>query len=165
MCIAFLKKDLIPDTIKVSQKIFSVGVRTTVLKFYLKSHSDNLKSKIDEWHVAAQKELAVFQESIARADPKKKAEMLNQLANYKPTSTAKTLEEINDIINEKPIFSMDIAGAYAIYGVGDTSWRSGSSAVWTTLSSYIPLNIGGGMINKNYFNLNFSLRYLVDNYH
>ena len=163
--LAFLKKDLIPDTFEISQKIFSVGVRTTVIKFYLKSHYENLKNKIDEWHTAAQKELEVFQEGIARADPKKKAEMLIQLANYKPTTTAKKLEEINDIINEKPIFSIDIAGAYAIYGVGDTSWKSGRLGAWTTLSSYIPLNIGGGTINKNYFNLNFSLRYLVDNYH
>ena len=163
--IAFLKKDLIPDTIKVSQKIFSAGIRTTVVKLYMKTHAESLKNKINEWHEAAQKELEIFQEGIARATPAKKAEMEKQLLNYKPESNTQLLKELNDIINQKPIFSMDIAAAYAVYGVGDTAWRSGRSGIWTTLSSYIPLNIGGGAINKNYFNLNFSLRYLFDNFH
>ncbi|MEP7239039.1 MAG: hypothetical protein ABI685_14265 [Ferruginibacter sp.] len=163
--LAFLNKDMVPDTIKVNQKIFSIGVRTTVLKYYMKSHAENLKNKISEWHEAAQKELEIYQEAITRADPKKQAEMLKQLANFKPSGTSTELKEINDIINEKPIFSLDVAGAYAIYGIGDSAWKSGRSGIWTTLSSYIPLALGGEKINKNYFNLNFSLRYLFDNYH
>ena len=172
---AFLKKDLIPDTIKTAQKIFSVGVRSTVIKLYQKSHSEMLKKKINEWHETAQKELRLIMDPIDEIDRdntlsdlqklKKKTDLLKRVANVKTTGTAEQLREINDIINQKPIFSMDIAAAYAVYGVGDTSWRSGRSGIWTTLSSYIPLNVGGGAINKNYFNLNFSLRYLFDNFH
>jgi hypothetical protein len=162
--IAFLNKDMIPDSNKVSQKIFSFGARATVIKIYLKGHSANLKNKINEWHDAAQKELEVFQEAITRADPKKQAEMLKQLANYKPTGTTEKVKEINDIINEKPILSVDIAAAYATYGINDSVWRSGRSGIWTTVSSYIPLGLGTEKVNKNYFNLNFSFRYLFDNY-
>jgi len=173
--IAFLKKDLIPDTIAVSQKIFSAGLRTTVVKFYLKDHAVLLNKKINEWHKTAQKELELVMEPINEIDRdnslddlqklQKKTALLKKVANIKTTGTAEQLRQINDIINQKPVFSMDIAAAYAIYGVGDTSWRSGRSGIWTTLSSYVPLNIGSSEINKNYFNMNVSVRYLFDNYH
>ena len=173
--LAFLNKDMVPDTIKVNQKIFSIGVRTTVLKYYMKSHSENLKNKISEWHETAQKELDLIFVPINEIDRdttlneiqklKKKTELLKRISNIKTTGTSEQLKDINDIINEKPIFSLDIAGAYAIYGIGDSTWKSGRSGIWTTLSSYIPLALGGEKINKNYFNLNFSLRYLFDSYH
>ncbi|MGB4846187.1 MAG: hypothetical protein WBP16_17090 [Ferruginibacter sp.] len=171
---AFLKKDLIPDSNAIAQKIFSVGLRTTVVKIYMKSHYENLKKKIGEWHETAQKELSIIMapiDAISRDTTlsfeqkiNKKAELLQKVADLKTTGTAEQLKKINDIINQRPIFSMDIAAAYAIYGVGDTSWRSGRSGIWTTLSSYIPLKIGDKEINRNYFNLNFSVRYLFDNY-
>jgi hypothetical protein len=172
--LAFLKKDMIPDTLEVSQKIFSIGVRSTIVKLYQKSHSESLKNKIGEWHEAALFELGGIQaildkisrdKTLSAADKlKKKSEALLKESNLKTNKSSEKLKEINDIVNQKPIFSLDIAGAYAIYGIGDSVWKSGRSGIWTTLSSYIPLAIGKDEINKNYFNLNFSLRYLFDNY-
>ena len=67
-------------------------------------------------------------------------------------------------MNQKPIFSWDIAAAYATYGIGDSVWKTGRYGVWTSVSSFLPLDIGGNKPNKNYFNLNLLFRYLVDNY-
>lgn len=165
--VGFLTKDLIPDTIRSDQKIFSIGIRTTVIKIHGESYQTNLKSKIKAWHDKALMEIAILQEVITRDTSPvslKRDEMLKELANYKPKSTSQELKEINDLMNEKPIFSLDVAGAYATYGINDSAWKSGRSGIWTTLSSYIPLDSKETKPHKNYFNFNFALRYLVDNY-
>jgi hypothetical protein len=162
---AFLKKDLIPDSSNSSQKMFSIGLRSTLIKIHPRSYSERLKNKIAEWHSAAQSELEIFQEAIARADPKKKMELLKQAANYKPSATDAIVKEINKIFLQKPIFSWDVAAAFVTYGIGDTSWRKGRSGIWTNLASYLPLDLGEDKeVNSNYINLNLSLRFLSDNY-
>lgn len=172
--VAFLNKDLIPDTITASQKIFSAGIRTTILKFHKKGYADTLNNKLKFWHDEAQKELEQLQskqEALARANDsaeanKAKAEIRSiqaQMQQSKQFKSASIANEIRDIINEKPIFSWDVAAAYAIYGINDSIWRTGRSGIWTTLSTYIPLDKKGDK-PENYFNLNFSLRYLFDNY-
>jgi hypothetical protein len=165
LSMAFLKKDLIPDTSKTLQKMFSLGLRSTIIKIHTRSYSESLKNKIAEWHSAAQSELEIIQEAIARADPKKKMELLKQAANYKPSTTDNLVKEINKTFLQKPIFSWDVAAAFVTYGIGDTSWHKGRSGVWTNLASYLPLALGEDKdVHSNYINLNFSLRFLSDNY-
>lgn len=163
--IAFLNKDLIPDTIDASQKILSIGINTTLIKVHLKSYATDINNKITEWHEAAQLELDKVQEEITReVDPERKKALLKKFANYKPVSTSGILEEINEIINRKPIFSWDIAAAHSTYGINDSVWRSGRSGIWTTLSTYLPLALGDERTFKNYLNINFVFRYLMDKY-
>ena len=162
---AFLKKDLIPDTSNSLQKMFAIGLRSTIIKIHSRSYSENLKNKIAEWHSAAQAELEIFQEAIARADPKKKMELLKQAANFKPSATDAIVKEINKVLLQKPLFSWDIGTAFVTYGVGDSSWHKGRSSVWTNLASWLPLDLGEDKdVNNNYINLNFSFRFLSDSY-
>ena len=162
--LAFLKKDLIADTLDNAQKMFSLGVRTTILKFHNKKYAAAINAKIKEWHELTQVEMAVVQEKLTRASDAERAELLQEFTNFKPKNTAAKLKEISELIAQKPLFSWDIAGAFATYGVGDSTWKAGRTGVWTTLSTYLPLG-KEKEIQKNYFNLNVVLRYLRDNYH
>jgi hypothetical protein len=167
--LAFLNKDLIPDTIKTAHKIISAGIRTTLVKMHLKNYAADLNKKLNYWHSLTQSEIDLdLQTELARAgsDPEKRKEAQDKIkAKYsKSSKTGEIVKEINDIVNQKPIFSWDLAAAYASYGINDSAWKSGRFGIWTTLSSYIPLAIGNEKVNKNYFNLNFLVRYLTDNY-
>jgi len=162
--LAFLKKDLIADTLDNAQKMFSLGVRTTILKFHNKKYAAAINAKIKEWHELTQVEMAVVQEKLTRASDAERAELLQEFTNFKPKNTAAKLKEISELIAQKPLFSWDIAGAFATYGVGDSTWKAGRTGVWTTLSTYLPLG-KEKEIQKNYFNLNLVVRYLRDNYH
>ena len=162
--LAFLKKDLIADTLDNAQKMFSLGVRTTILKFHNKKYAAAINAKVKEWHRLTQLEIAVVQEKLTRASDAERAELLQEFTNFKPKNTAAKLKEISELIAQKPLFSWDIAGAFATYGVGDSTWKAGRTGVWTTLSTYLPLG-KEKEIQKNYFNLNLVVRYLRDNYH
>jgi hypothetical protein len=165
LSIAFLNKDLIPDSSKVQQKVFSFGIRTTLIKIHQKGYADKIEKKITAWHDKAQKELAVLQEEMATATPEKRRELSERAVNYRPQGTSNVLKEINDLVNQKPIFSWDFAGAYATYGINDSTWNYGRSGIWTSISTFLPLDLGEpSNSKKSYFNLNFLLRYLVDNY-
>lgn len=163
--VAFLTKDLIPDTSAMQQKMVSLGVRTTLVKLHLKSYAGRLKEKIAAWHAAAQKELEIFQADIARAEGQKKLELIKQLANFKPSTTSNLVQEINDIILQKPVFLWNVAAAHATYGVGDSSWQTGRYGIWTNLSSFLPLALGNpDAIKNNYISLNLSFRFITDHF-
>ena len=165
--IAFLNKDLIPDTSGLTQKLFSAGVRTTIIKIHPQKYYTSLSDKIAEWHETALRELmnSPIQAQLTREDDTAKRRKIIQQYLLTPSSTREIVEDINDIILQKPIFCWDVAAAYMVYGVGDTSWRTGRSGIWTNVSSYLPLDLGTeNNVNKNYLNLNFSVRFLSDNY-
>ena len=160
---AFINKDLIPDTSSVTQKIFSIGVRTTIIKIHAKGYVDSLKSKINQWHSAAQSEIdanAVLQAAIAR-HPEQTEQLI---AQYKEILTGGLLGDINTLINQKPLFSWDVAAAYSVYGINDDQWMTGRTGIWTTFSTYLPLDLGTSKPNTNYLNLNLICRYLSDNF-
>ncbi len=165
--IAFLNKDLIPDTIKAEQKMFSVGVRTTVIKLHPKKYYNALAAKISLWHDMALSELMTspLLAQVAREPDTAKKRKLMENFLLKPSSTYKVAEEINEIILQKPIFSWDVASAFIAYGIGDTAWRKGRFGVWTNLSSFLPIALGDETeARKNYINLNFGVRFVSDNY-
>jgi hypothetical protein len=160
--VSFLNKDLIPDSADAAQKIFAIGAKTTIIKIHAKSYSASLNKKMDAWHAAALDELSVAQDAIANEpDSAKRRLLIRQFANMKPQTTGDLAQQINDQINEKPIFSWDIAAAYATYGIGDTSWQTGRAGAWTTLATYVPL----GKNTKNYLDINIAARYQLDNYY
>lgn len=162
---AFINQDLIPDSIAQSQKIFSVGVHSTLIKIHSKKYSKLLGSKLEEWHEAAQKELAV---ALANQPPDSPAVAYEaywqKFTDMKPTTTGEIFDEINDIMNEKPVLSLDISAAYANYGINDSIRKTGRVGVWATISSYIPIKLDDDEVNKNYFAFFGYLRYLQDNY-
>ncbi len=45
--IAFLQKDLVPDSAEASQKVFSAGFRTTVIRIYSSAHANKLNGIIN----------------------------------------------------------------------------------------------------------------------
>ena len=165
--IAFINKDLIPDTSSSAQKVFSLGVRSTLIKLYQHDHARQLGEKIAEWEKAAQEELSANKSIIAKlarldpSDPNYEANRMKILSSYKESKTPDVFKEVNDLIAQKPVFSWDIAAAWAIYGINDQEIRTGRAGAWTTLSSYIPLSKN---VPNNYFNINASVRYLADNF-
>lgn len=165
--VAFINKDLIPDTSSATQKVFSVGVRSTLIKLYARGHATQLGEKIAEWETAAQQELTANQSIIAKlarldpSDPNYAANRLKILGSYKESKTPEVFKEVNDLITQKPIFSWDVAAAWAVYGINNQQIRTGRTGAWTTFSSYIPLS---KTMPNNYFNINASVRYLVDNF-
>jgi hypothetical protein len=167
MSVAFINKDLIPDTSKSLQNIFSIGLRSTLIKVYRAGHAQQLGEKIAEWEKAAQQELSDNQAIIMKlarldsSDPNYAANRLKILKSYKESQTPDVFKDVNDLINQKPIFSWDVAAAWAVYGINNQEVRTGRTGAWTTLSSYIPLS---KKVPGNYFNINASVRYLVDNF-
>jgi hypothetical protein len=165
--VAFINKDLIPDTSTATQKIFSIGARTTLIKLYQNGHARQLGEKIAEWETAAQQELNDNQTIIIKlarldsSDPNYAANRLKILNGYKESKTPDIFKEVNDLIVQKPVFSWDVAAAWAVYGINNQEIKTGRAATWTTLSSYIPLSKD---VANNYFNINFSVRYLMDNF-
>jgi hypothetical protein len=163
--LAFINQDLIPDTVKQSQKIFSIGIQSTIIKIHSKHYQKALGSKLKEWHDAAQKELEVALANQPADSPQVVFEAYWQkFTDMKPTTTGKIFDDINDIMNEKPLFSLNIAAAYANYGINNSAWKTGRTGIWTTLSSYLPLKLSDDDVNRNYFSFFGYFRFLQDNY-
>lgn len=159
----FFNKDLIPDDNDVLTKIVSVGIHTNLLKIQGNYYADSMNKLLDKWHILAQSEmdenLELFTE-ISR-HPERAEELQSQ---FVPTLTAATVNEINALVNQKPLFSWDISAAYASFGVGDSSWVTGRIAIWSSFSSYLTLNQPAKGKNASHLSIHASLRYLDDHY-
>ncbi len=118
---------------------------------------------MNEWHTQALEELNVANlEKNLRSNTENKAEtILTSLKKLKSDSLANT---VKDLLNIKPIFSWDIASAYAIYGIGDSNWQTGRIGIWSTITSNIPIQFDKNKSSTNYLNLNLCVRYLHDAY-
>ena len=166
--VAFINKDLIPDTSKATQNIFSLGVHTTLIKIYGNKRTALLAEKINQWEKDALNELnanANILDEIARLDPadtafktKKKA----ILKKYAEINTPGDFKSINELIAQKPFFAWDFAAAWAVYGVNSQTAQTGRIGAWTSAALNIPIGTGGA---NNYFNLNALGRYIIDNFY
>jgi hypothetical protein len=87
-----------------------------------------------------------------------------QNAEKKDSKSKKLVKKIEELSQQKPLFSWDLAGAYAVYGIADENWKSGRTGAWTTLSSYISLAKKDEEPSGKYLNLNLSARSLFDNF-
>ena len=159
LSVAFTTKDMIPDTFNSTQKIFSVGFRSTVIKVYKKKHIDDLKAKINTWaNTPIPADLAI--RLAGRSD----AEIQKIVEQYWQDNPDALAGVIADLAAEKPIFSWSIAGAYATYGIGDSSWQTGRSGLWTTIATNLPLFPEAGKAASNYLSILANARYLNDQY-
>jgi hypothetical protein len=163
--LAFINQDFVPDSIKQSQKIFSVGIHSTIIKIHSKNYAKALASKLQQWHDAAENELEfALAGQPSELDTVAYKAYWQRFTDLKPTTTGEIFGNINDIMNEKPLFSLNVAAAYANYGINDSIWKTGRTGVWTTLSSYLPLKLDDDGVNRNYFALFGYFRFLQDNY-
>jgi hypothetical protein len=172
--LGFITKDMVPDSSDLNQKIASFGIRLTVLKIMKKGYAKTTIEKMNKFLVST----VSYNDSIIAItsrihhlnltdkeikDSAQKAIEIFQKEYYlNDQGIKKTVEEIRDLIEEKPIFNIDIAGALAEYGIGDTVWKTGRSGGWLTASSFIPLSCEDD--NENYFDLLASIRFLSDQY-
>lgn len=162
---AFVNKDLIPDTSSLSQKIFSIGLHSNILKYNRPLYANELDKEINNWHQAVQAELTVLQEELNQENDPVKRRKLQQQQNNKvlPVSSDIT-RKINAIINQKPLFSWDIAAAYSVYGINNDRFRTGRTGIWTTIASYFPFGKKTDEGNQNYLDLLLCSRYIHDNF-
>jgi hypothetical protein len=162
---AFVNKDLIPDTAKTTQKVFALGIHTTLLKIHRKGYANDLADKIAKWHTAAIKEMTDNKDlirdlGILGSDPADADKRAALIARYADQKSHIALGDIKELINQKPVLNLDLAGAYSVYGVTDQQAKTGRIGGWATLSSYISLSKLPD--NKNYFEISASARYLSD---
>jgi len=166
--IAFINKDLIPDTSSKTQSIFSIGIHTTLVKVYGADHAKKLAGLLDRWEKSALGELKSshndsLRRLMTRLDPSDTAYKTKIAAlqkQYIEDQTPVNLQAINQLLAQKPYFAWDMSAALAEYGVNNQSVQTGRAGVWTSLSSNIPL----GKDSTNYFNMNLLGRYLFDNF-
>ena len=160
LSVAFLIKDMIPDSINSNQKIFSVGGRTTLLRVRSSSYEKDLNEKLNHWHSVVQPELDNMNNAII-SNPDKADSIVAATLKLK-SERSQITDEIKELMEQKPVFNWDVAGAFSQYGVGDSVWKSGRSGIWTTLSSFIPLD--KSKHHQQYLDLLISTRYLNDHY-
>ncbi len=164
LSVAFVNADLIPDQIDEQQKILSLGLNSTLIKIQQRGYASALNQEIQNWHTAAQEELKIMQEAMEQEpDRAKQKKLQQQLNNSSWPVSAESAEKIRKIINQKPVFSLNIAGAYALYGIDDQRFASGRSGIWTTLASYLPLS-KKKEISENYFKILIHSRYMTDRF-
>ncbi|SFD98814.1 hypothetical protein SAMN05518672_10452 [Chitinophaga sp. CF118] len=166
--VAFLQKNVIPDSANSNAKVFSVGFRTTILKIHEKNYATELGDLTDAWHSDALKNIDAvvkgnlqFREAVFNGDTTTQRMIRKRINDSLNLITSK--ENAADLVDEKllqkPILQWDMAGAYATYGIGDTSWQTGRAGVWTTVALNIPLS----KKNKiNYLSFTGYARYMYD---
>jgi len=161
--VGFLNKDMVPDPIDLSQKIVSAGFRSTILRIHKPGYAPGLNRLIENWHTEVQKEFDEYALLMAQVaiDSTKMNELLEKFTAAGSGSIARAIQEQ---INRKPLFSWDLGGAYATYGIGDSTWKTGRFGIWTTLSLYHNFRPAAGGSTDSYLNLGLSFRYLDDEY-
>lgn len=174
--IAFLSKDMVPDTADVAQKVFSAGFRTTLVKAYPSGYASDLAGVIDRYSDWSKRDI----EAWVTADPHygryqreenwDAIDALTQLYDSDSTKSAiKTAVDslrrlLKNKLAEKPLVQWDLAGAYATYGIADTAWRTGRAGMWTSLSLNTPLSRDKNGTGVNYLSLAVYARYMYDSY-
>lgn len=160
--IAFLQKNIIPDSANTNSKIFSVGFHTTVLKIHEKNYATELGQLADRWHFSAIGNIdsvvvnnEAFREAAFRGDTAAQRKIRMEITNLYNNAAI----QVDEKLLQKPLLQWDIAGAYAVYGIGDTSWQTGRAGAWTTLALNIPLSRERA---RNYFTVIGYARYMYD---
>jgi hypothetical protein len=155
----------VPDVIEKEQKVLSVGFHSNVIKIQRRGYALAISNEINNWHKEVQEELAIMQEALIQEnDPVKRKKLQQELNNKSWPVTADIASKINAIINEKPIFSWNLAAAYSLYGIDDRRFETGRTGGWTTLASFIPIRTQAEPVNQNYLKLLLYSRYMHDGF-
>jgi hypothetical protein len=166
LSIGFVNKDMIPDNLEKNQKIFSIGVHSTLVKVYGKEHTKHLNNAINDWHKHALEDIKTNQhyiDAIARLDataPDYQAQVDAITKDITVKLSSPDLKIINKLIIEKPVFAWDFSTAIAGYSISSEEVKTGRASVWTDLSLNLKLDKNA----TNYFSINALGRYLYDRY-
>lgn len=155
---ALMKKDLIPDNIDNAHKVASAGFRTTFLRVQRKEYVTEANKLITEWHKAT---LMTLSEEAQDASARGDTAALNSLF-LKDAKVVAVSKKLSELIAQKPIFSWELAGAYASYGINDTDWQMGRAGVWTTAS--LNLSLADCVKKKCYFSIHGVGRYIQNDF-
>lgn len=163
--LAFVNKDLIPDLAEQEQKILSVGFHSNVVKIHRPGYATALNAEINKWHQKVQEELTIMQEILNQEPNRAKQKKLQQELNNKtwPVS-ADIASKINGLINQKPIFSWNLAAAYSLYGIEDRRFETGRTGLWTTIASFVPIGKPEEPVSQSYLKLLIYSRYMHDGF-
>ncbi len=164
--LAFIQKDMVPDTIANAQKIISAGVRTTLIKVNRKGYAREISDEMKAWHSKTLTELDLILDMPTGLNAEQKKDFIkNANAKFKTGTAAK----IKELMNERPVFSWDLAAGVSGYGLNDTIWKTGRAGVWTTFSGAAPFFISAKKKSNNktqsYFDGLLSFRYMYDGFH
>ncbi|MCE7057978.1 hypothetical protein LZF95_25055 [Algoriphagus sp. AGSA1] len=168
--IAFLQKDLVPDSVDSAQKIFSAGLRTTIIRVYTGAYNEKLSTIINEirnFQATRMAERIDDPDIIAAqlsGDKEKLAQAITRYSEKTREEVEKMVLRIQNHITQKPVYQWDLAAAYASYGIADTTWKTGRAAIWTTQSVNLLLNAQGESSKQNYLTISGYSRYMRDNF-
>ena len=165
--IAFIKKDMIPDTADLSQKVFSIGFRSTIIRAYGVDYTKKLQAVVDTLTGMQQQDIldlvnsdTAYTRALLREDTATVARIIREYTSRKNESLTAIMTRVKAQLTAKPLFQWDVAGAYASYGIADTAWRTGRGGIWSTASLNTPLNHD----QTNYFSVAAYARYMYDAY-
>ncbi|MBO9732085.1 MAG: hypothetical protein J7623_25815 [Chitinophaga sp.] len=170
--VAFIKKDMIPDTISTSQKVFSIGFRSTVLRAYRRGYAARLQETVDTLTQQQQADILnavnadpAYNRAVQQEDTATIARIFREYTARKNETLSGLMSRVKNQLTEKPLFQWEVAGAYATYGIGDTTWKAGRAGIWSTVALNTPLNSHrAGAVNTNYFSIAAYTRYMYDAY-
>ena len=162
---AFVNQDLIPDAVAREQKIFSLGFHSNIIKIQHPGYAKALNSEIDSWHEAVQDELTVMQEALNQeTDPVRRRKLQQELTDKVWPVSANIASRVNRIINQKPLFSWNVAAAWSIYGIDNSRFETGRTGAWTTVASFIPMRRPSEEFPVNYLSVLGYSRYMRDGF-
>ena len=168
--IAFLQKNVIPDSANTNSKIFSIGFHTTLLKIHEKSYATELGKLTQGWHDDALKRMdavlaanITYRAAIFNGDTAAQRAIRLQIQDsLNLISTENTYaDRVDEKLLQQPLLQWDVAGAYAVYGIGDSSWQTGRVGAWTTVALNIPLSKDRKV---NYLSVIGYARYMYDRF-
>jgi hypothetical protein len=170
--IAFIRKDMIPDTATISQKVFSIGFRSTLLRAYRKGYAERLHATVDTLTQKQQTDILdavnsdpAYSTALQNGDTATLARIFRQYTARKNEALSALMSRVKNQITEKPLFQWDVAGAYATYGIADTAWKAGRAGIWSTFALNTPLNLNHpGAAQTNYLSIAAYTRFMYDAY-
>lgn len=166
--VAFLQKDLVPDSTDIAQKVFSTGLRTTIIRFYSAAYNEKLNKIINDIRSFQAKRISDMINDpdviAASGDAVKMDVAIKKYSEKTSEEVEKMMRPLQNHIAQKPVFQWDLAAAYATYGIADTVWKTGRVGVWSTLSLNLLLNSHGESSKQNYLTLSAYGRSMYDNY-
>ena len=170
--IAFIKKDMVPDTVTTSQKVFSAGFRTTVIRAYGRGYAERLHALVDTLTQKQQADILdlvssdpAYSAAVLSGDTATTARIIRQYTARKNEALSALMNRVKSQLVEKPVFQWDVSGAYATYGIADTTWKTGRAGIWSTVVFNAPLNAHrAGAVTTNYLSIAGYARYMYDAY-
>lgn len=170
--IAFVKKDMVPDTATLSQKVFSAGFRTTVIRAYRRGYAERLHATVDTLTQKQQADILeavdsdpAYNAAVLSGDTATTARIIRQYTARKNEDLLALMDRVKNQLTEKPLFQWEVAGAYATYGIADTTWKTGRAGIWSTVALNTPLNANRpGAVTTNYLSIAGYARYMYDAY-